>query len=222
MNKIIRKGLLPLRLLPLALLFCACSGPKGKIYTEGKQWKYSCVFYAPNGQVEDSFLIDLKVQANAIALLAGQIPIIYEYTSGGEKIQETTGVIEEEEMVSIHQPRMGKLSFTQILPMPTVGYPLGNKSESTIETKIEKSPFTELNGKIVKQTRRTLAPDSVSYKGTFIKCFTYEAENASLVQELGQYHLKYWFNAEKGFVRYLYTKPDGGTVVINLIEVTDK
>src|SRR5690606_29947729 len=129
----------------------------------------------------DSFKIVMKIQHNLTALLSQQIPIIYEYPYGGNMIQETTGIIEDETGISIHQPRLGDLYFTAILPMPSVNFPLENKTESEIETKILKSSFREINGKTIKQAKRSLGIDTLLYKGKLINCYVFEAENLNYI-----------------------------------------
>lgn len=136
-------------------------------------------------------------------------------------IQETTGIIEDETGISIHQPRLGDLYFTAILPMPSVNFPLENKTESEIETKILKSSFREINGKTIKQAKRSLGIDTLLYKGKLINCYVFEAENLNYITEIGKYSVRYWFNEKYGFVKYLYTKPDGTHIDIKLENITN-
>ena len=207
--------------LPL-FLYISCNGQtKESIFTKGKKWEYKCIFYSTEEKVIDSFTIDMKVQSNLTAILSQQIPIIYEYPFDGKIIKETTGIIEDKAGINIHQPRLGNLYFTAILPMPSVNFPLGSNSESESETKIIKSSFEEINGKTIKQAKRSAGTDTFVYKDEVINCYVYEAENLSEIEELGKYNLRYWFNEKYGFVRYLYTKPDGSAIDIKLQNVTN-
>lgn len=205
--------------LPL-FFFISCSGQiTESIFTKGKKWEYKCNIYSIEEKVIDSFTIDMKVQSNITAILSQQIPIIYEYPHNGKIIKETTGIIEDKSGISIHQPRLGSLNFTAILPMPSVNFPLGSNSESESETKIIKSSFEEINGKTIKQAKRSAGTDTLLYKGEVVNCYVYEAENLSEIEEAGKYYLKYWFNEHYGFVRYLYTKPDGSSIDIKLVDI---
>lgn len=202
--------------------FIACSGQRESIFIKGKKWEYKCKIYSPEEKVVDSFTIDMKVHSNITATLSQQIPIVYEYSHNGNFIKETTGIIEDKNGISIHQPRLGKLYFTAILPMPSVNFPLESNSESVSETKIIKSSFEEINGKTIKQAKRSAGTDYFVYKGDEIICFVYEAENLTEVDRIGKYTVRYWFNKDYGFVRYLFTKPDGSTFDIQLKNIEDR
>jgi len=191
---------------------------EGNIYSKGKNWKYKCEFYGVDGKINDSFDVNMRVKSNIIAWITQQIPIVYEYPYNSENLIESTGVIENNEGISIHQPRLGKFNFTSILPMPSVAYPLEHKSESQIETTVTKSSFPGLNGKIVKQIRRNTGTGAIFYKEDSLKCFVYESENINLINEFGKYHVVYWFNKEYGFVKYLYTKPNGEVISLTLVD----
>lgn len=209
-------------LLPLlfATLF-SCASQEATIYKKGRKWTYNCTFYDTRNAVVDSFSIKMEVKNNRVALLSGQIPIVYNYNDNLEIIEELTGVIEEEDEISIHQPRLGKMNFTAILPMPSVRKPFEGISESEVETKIVKSSFPELNGKVVKQQKKTLGEATWIFKGEEIKCYLSEAKNTNLIEEFGQYSYKLWFNEKYGFVKYEYTKPDSTKVIIELSSMTE-
>ena len=209
-------------ILPMSLfIFISCSAQDAEsIFTLGKKWVYSCTFYSKEQKIIDSFTIAMKIQSNLTALLSQQIPIMYEYPYDGKMIQETTGIIEDETGISIHQPRLGDLYFTAILPMPSVNFPLESKTKSEIETKILKSSFHQINGKTIKQAKRSLGVDSLNYKSELIKCYVFEAENLNYIPEIGRYKMRYWFNEKYGFVRYLYTTPEGNVIDIKLENIT--
>ena len=205
------------------VFFISCRGQAtDSIFIKGKIWEYNCVIYSTEKEVINSFPITMEVESNLTAFLSQQTPIVYTYPYNEETIKETTGIIEDETGISIHQPRLGDLYFTAILPMPSINYPLQNESESQSETKIVKSSFNEINGKTIKQAKRTVGTDTISYKKEMITCYMYEAENLNLLGEVGKYSLKYWFNEKYGFVKYLYTKPDGSIVEINLENIIKK
>lgn len=52
-------------------IFISCSAQDAEnIFTSGKKWEYSCVFYSKEKKVVDSFKIVMKIQHNLTALLS--------------------------------------------------------------------------------------------------------------------------------------------------------
>jgi len=212
-------------LMPLFMSFSSCNSQTDNrydIYNKGKKWEYNCKFYSSNQQVTDSFIMTMEVKSNFAAFISQQIPIVYEYPDeNGEMIKDGTGVVVDESYISIHQPRIGKLTFASILPMPSIHLPLESENvvESYTETKITKSPFKELEGKTVKYKITSIGTDSLSFKDDMIKCYIYEAKQLNMIEEVGEYSMHYWFNEDYGFVRYLFFKPDESWVDIKLRDI---
>lgn len=208
-----------------ALLLCislcffvsSCSS-YSTLFQKGRTWEYRVDFYTKTHELKDSALIKMVVKSNWVALLANQIPIVYYYTIDGLSYEEKTGAIDNKDNVSIHSPRFGSLSFTEVLPMPTISKPIGYSFKSISTTTVSKSTMSILNSKSIKQKAEYIGKDSLMLFGKAIYCFKIKAENLDLYNLVGHYTAYYWFNKKYGFIRFLYKKPSGEIVDIKLIK----
>lgn len=192
-----------------------------KIYKDDREWIFDVAFKDAGGIVTDTCSLKLQVgEVSLASLLAEQKGVTFEYhnCAGSESYKETTGVLENEEQVFLHSPRDGAFAFTEVVPFPTIAYPLESKTSSEIELHVAKVPFKPAENKIIKQILERTTTDTITYKGTKLTCYLIEGKNTNYIEEIGQYSGIYWFNEKYGFVRLLYKKPDGSTVDLVLAE----
>lgn len=119
------------------------------------------------------------------------------------------------------------MKFTEIPPFPEIGVPVPNdtgwstQGEMHIPVDWEGEMQKELGGKVLKQSTALIKIEPITLFGkTYDSCRIITGKNDNYIQELGQYKCTYWFNTTYGFVRLLYTKPDGTTVDMKLKKVT--
>jgi hypothetical protein len=200
-------------LLVLGLMLFGCKH-KDFVYQPYREWIFTAYFHDENKVITDSTTVKMETKGYALfSLLSGQKMLFFYYDS----MKEKTGYIANEDGISLHSPRMGRFAFTEILPTPHIGFPLGSKVESEIKLEVVKCDFKELNNQTVIQTM-TQKPDTeeLEYAGEKIQCYKSEGHNTSHVETLGQYKVTYWFHEKFGFVRILYEKPDSSQIDIKL------
>jgi len=121
---------------------------------------------------------------------------------------EKTGVVENGKRVSIHPPRFAYMSFAEIAPQPSVNFPISVGVSRETSLSIVKG-WDSLNNKTIKQHEEVIAFEDINLFGRQYKnCAVTVGENINHIQEVGQYHVKYWFDKNDGFVKIVYTKPD--------------
>lgn len=196
----------------------SCDNNDSNIFKNGRTWDYSADFINKEGQIEDSVQLKLTVEKNYVALITNQIPIIYRYSINGSSYKEPTGAIDDKNEISIHNPRLGVFSFTEVLPMPSIVKPIGSIYKSSTETSVSKSTMKALNGKVVKQSQEFVGKDSLVLFGEKIPCFKIKVENTNLYEEVGHYSAIYWYSEEYGFIRLLFMKPNGESVDMKLLQ----
>lgn len=197
---------------------CSQAKDKSKIYTKGKEWKFEATFVDENNVITDSCSITMTVtKPHYISILTSQIPIVYKYQFGARKYDEKTGVEEDADGVFIHPPRMGKFSFLQVPPMPTVSYPLTATRIKSIELNTLKSEYKPASGKIIKQElKQNNVMDTLVINGKRIPCLKITGQNIDHIDEIGLFRVEYWFSSIYGFVKMHYIKPDNSGLQIIL------
>lgn len=89
------------------------------IYQPNKEWVYEARFYNPSGVCTDSQTVTMRVHDERFMLSQTKISWIFENN------KSHTGVVEKEEKIWIHPPRMGKFKqFTEFAPFPELNFPL--------------------------------------------------------------------------------------------------
>lgn len=195
---------------------CSCTIKNSDfIYQAGREWIFSVYFYNADQELIDT--IEVKMESkrfNRLSFFSGQKGLNYEYAG----IKEKAGFIEDERHVFLHPPRMGLFDFAEIPPMPQVNLPPHLITEAAIELKIV-AGFKELDGLTISQKRQQKnETEDFNYKGSQLFCYRIEGMNTSHLEELGQYKVTYLFNEQFGFVRFLYEKPGGSIVDMQLKE----
>lgn len=207
----------------IALLFFGCGINKdNKIYVPGKTFTYN-VYEITAEKDTTPHIIRLVVKSLGFPqTLFDQTPIEYHYTDikrDGKVSVERTGISESKERISIHPPRMNYMAFAEIPPQPSVNLPLSVGTSRDITLEVVKG-WDSLNNQTIKQHEKVIAKEDIELEGKQYKgCLVTEGSNVSHIEKLGRYSMKYWFHNDYGFVKMVYTKPDGARVVLNLKEV---
>ena len=165
-------------------------------------------------------IIELRVQS---VPFFNQTEIKYVYTdqinSSGDTLIETTGVIDScDKEIFLHPPRKAYMRFSEIPPFPQISLPPALRTKKETELSIV-TGYGELNGKVIKQVLIVTAKEDINInKKKYSDCWVLEGENINYIDKLGNYKVRYWFNTKFGFVKMLYTKPDGSTVSLELVK----
>jgi len=207
----------------LLTFISSCTNVKNKsnnIYLKNREWIFNAKFIDSTGETTDSCLIKMKVsKTHFISFIASQTPIIYTYESNSKRYEEKTGVEEDENGVFIHPPRLGKFSFLQIPPMPSITYPLNAIVQKEIELNTLKSEFKPASGKKIKQQLiQNNEKDTLVFKNQKIECIKIIGQNINYTEEIGIYKAEYWFSKIYGFVKMRYLKPNNSVLEITLTE----
>jgi len=210
-------------LIATTMICCSSVDTDNIIYKINRVFKYRVVVI--DGKTHDTTYhkINLKVKEREFPqVFFEQTAVEWHYIDekqGNSHLIERTGVCENKTNVYLHPPRMSYMSFTQIAPHPDVTFPLrvGNTSEG--ELKIVKG-WDSLDGKTIKNycTVKALKDEKIQ-NNVYKDCYLIEGENTNYVDELGVYHVKFWFNKDFGFVKLEYHKPDSTIVAMELMNV---
>jgi hypothetical protein len=157
-------------------------------------------------------------KASVASMLSNQKGVTYTYgnCADRETYSESTGVEETDKNVFLHSPRLGMFAFTEVLPFPSISLPAELVTSAESELHVAKSSFKPAENKTIKQLLERTGTDTLSVGKNKYPCYLLEGKNTNYIAELGQYHCKYWFNEQLGFIRLYYTKPDGSAVDIYL------
>lgn len=196
-------------------LLCGCSSNKPIVYQFGETYTFGVLFIDAKGDTIDNCEIKMKPGK---ASPWGQYGLRYDYDSCIEypAYEENTSYSDNESGIELHPPRMGALAFTGILPYPTYSYPVGCIVSASGEIDIKQSTFTQSSGKTIQYKYEQQGIDTIQFRGNAIGCYMVQGENTSHHQDIGHYHVTYWFHPQYGFLRWEYILPKGNIVEISL------
>lgn len=203
----------------VAMLFVGCSSYEPVIMPFGKTYGYTVEMT----DASDKCISDLcRVRmTTSKKKYHGQFGLNYEYDScmGYPMYTEHTGYIEDKDHIELHPPRMGMLAFTEVLPFPIYHLPVGCVATANGSLTVARSTFSKASGKTIEYRYEQSGEDTIFMEGEQLLCYTVVGENTNHHDDIGHYQVKYWFNPEYGFVRWIYTLPDGNKVWLILDEI---
>lgn len=212
-------------LLFLTLPLISCSGDNGdrNVYKDGRVFTYGVYFYDNQENIKDSCQIDLIVGKTSLIrlLMPEQTPLrfMHKKCCGQESIKENTGLIDNNERVFIHPPRLGCMAFTALSPMPDVNLPYSTFTSTTGTLTVGKSNYEGLSGKRLKQKTENTGTTTFHFKDQEYEVYMTEGENTNHIDEFGVNKVTHYFNRKLGFVLMIYNRPDGTKVVLLLKDI---
>ncbi len=203
--------LLSIALISCVMPSCSVKEKETDIYQTGREWVYKVYFYERD-QLTDScslkLAMDNKQSWVTNIFLSGQKKLNYYYQDCyTDSIIEPAGVVETDH-VFLHPPRMSCFSFTHASPMPDISFPIKVGNQSDIELYVQKSQFSELNLKTIKQFKQVTGTESFIINDTAINCYVSEGKNVNYIEEIGEYKNRILFNKYYGFVSLTYLNPN--------------
>ena len=148
-NKMKYSGISLIVILIATLTLYSCQEDSNGIYKKGDIHKYEVKI--PDYTINITKL-ELKIESSAFLLFQTKINWVLAYSStdgSSTEAKSTTGIVQTEEKLWLHPPRIGPLKKLEGFAFPEINFPIeeGKTWESSISVV---SGFEELNGKVVK------------------------------------------------------------------------
>lgn len=217
-------------ILLFSLISCGNSD-EASVFKPGRTWTYDVEIKDSLNSVVDTFTLIMNTRESSLSeKIIRPITVCYEYKKANKTIDnECTGVIDDNNEISLHPPRKNVLEFTEVLPFPRISKPVGIGFTSSIELNIQKASYWDkgknktinLAGKKIKQELSSTDFDTtrISLGKENLLCYKSEGKNLNYVEELGQFSASYFFNEKYGYVKWIYHTPWEETITISLRKV---
>lgn len=187
----------------LFIIISSCTTIGKGPYRPGNQQEFEVTL---NDSLYSFSNLNLKISEGSFLVL--QQKVIWEghytnHTDGSTSMTtSTTGIVQNENRIWLHPPRIGPLEMLEAFPFPEVRFPLevGRTWESSINVV---SGFKELNGKKVSSVYKVIR-DSVSVSNGETEIWEIHA-SAQVEDDPRLFKVKYHFSSDTGFNFFNYT-----------------
>lgn len=182
------------------------------IYNADKTWKFKAEFYDSNDSI---FRVDtIFLTTYNQRFLIFQNKVTWSLKKGNKKVEQTTGIVEDENKIWLHPPRFDDYyEFTEYSAFPEIKKPvsIGGTWSTTLMlgTYATDESGSKLNATYKIERVDTLNKNPVNRKVTILG----QGESG-----LGIYKNLMTFTDELGFIEMNYTKENGQRLMITLIE----
>lgn len=198
-----------------SLLAAGCSSYKPVIFPFGKTYVYSVTFVNANGNVTSQCKIRMTTSEKKFH---GQFGLQYDYDScaGQPMYIERTGYDEDTGMWSCFRHAWVRWPLPKWYLSRDTTFRSAVSRRPRGEIAVARSTFSKANGKTIAYAYEQEGDTAVVFRGERIECHKVSGENTNHYDDIGHYHVEYWFHPNFGFVRWEYTLPDGGVVRLML------
>lgn len=197
------------------------------IFSAGKQFKYLAIYEDSINQIYihdtiELFITDIPWKHQPYR----QKTMIWKYNDNTDSIVksklfsigwikfDSTGFIENEEMIFIHPPRNNQFSYTEIAPFPQLLYPLENNNEFQRFLFIG-TGWGEWDNLKLKNNYEIVKNEKIVILDNEIDCWFINSFSES---ELGVSYMDFIFNNEIGFIKMNYKFYDNKKIKFELID----
>jgi len=204
------------------------------IYKYGRVWNYGVVITNDSGIIVDTFSIKMNTSKPTILeRIVGKIVLRYDYSRAGNITQgKRIGITDNDNSIYVPAPDEFSLGYTNIVPNPSFskqelnkeswkkeknsGYSKAMNKPSYFDKKQNKK--ISIDGKKIEYTIETSDTTTLTHRGQDLFCYIQEVKNTNLIEELGQFNGRYYFNEQYGMIKWIYGTPWNETVTITLNE----
>lgn len=209
-------GALVLRVFCLfSVLFVGCTSLGDGPYNPGDLYEFDI-------ELQDSLYtfsdLNLKIMESSFFVLQQKVVWEGHYTDhstgSSSKTTSTTGIVQNENKIWLHPPRIGPLELLEAFPFPEVRFPLkpGQTWKSSINVV---SGFKELNGKKVISDYIVIG-DTVTPLNSQLRTWEIHARS-EIEDDSRSFEVRYQYSPEKGFIWFNYTIDDKPFAQLELV-----